>query len=174
MHATADRPQFPEGYGVPTTADGLLPWRHARERLESAQIYWVASVRPDLRPHVSPIWGVWLDDLLFFDGSPASRRGQNIAQNPAIAVSIESGGAGKNVVFLEGRAYQVRGTDLDPALTVRLAQAYAAKYAADNYAPAADSWNNGGLYRVQPQIVIAWTALNTDPTRWTFDPHAVA
>ena len=47
----ASRPTI-KGMGIPATDDGLLPWRWARERLEQALVYWVASVRPDARPHV--------------------------------------------------------------------------------------------------------------------------
>jgi hypothetical protein len=33
----ASRPRFPQGYEVPTDKTGLLPWSHARARLEQAQ-----------------------------------------------------------------------------------------------------------------------------------------
>lgn len=166
----ADRPHFPSGYGVPTVEDGLLPWSHARERLENASIYWIATTRPDGRPHVSPVWGVWLDDRLYFDGSPETRRGRNLAQNPAVAVHLESGGAGKDVVIAEGEVCELGAPDR--SLAVRLAAAYTAKYASENYSASPETWDAGGLYAMRPRVVIAWTNLATDPTRWRFEDRS--
>ncbi|HEX5616142.1 MAG TPA: pyridoxamine 5'-phosphate oxidase family protein, partial [Acidimicrobiia bacterium] len=67
--ATRDRPQMPEGYGVPETDNGLLDWATIEARLVASQQYWMATVRPDGRPHVVPRWGVWLDGGLYYDGS---------------------------------------------------------------------------------------------------------
>ena len=52
------------GYGLLDAAQGagLLPWRWAVARLERSHDYWVATVRPDGRPHLTPVWGVWTDD----------------------------------------------------------------------------------------------------------------
>jgi nitroimidazol reductase NimA-like FMN-containing flavoprotein (pyridoxamine 5'-phosphate oxidase superfamily) len=162
----ASRAHFPPGY-IETPAD-LLPWSHALERLEQARIYWIASVRSNGRPHLTPIWGVWLDNVLFFDGSPESRRSRNIAAHPAIAVHVERGNAGKDVVIVEGNASEYRP---EPALAQRLAAAYGAKYAEDGYAPSADQWDNGGLTATRPRLVVAWTDMNT-ATRWHFDVEA--
>ena len=157
------RAHFPPGY-IEKPAD-LLPWSHAHERLAEAQIYWIASVRPNGQPHLSPIWGVWLDNVLFFDGSPQSRRSRNIAANPSIAVHVERGNAGKDVVIVEGEAGEYRP---DRALAERLAAAYGAKYGESGYSPSADQWDEGGLTAVRPRLVLAWTDMNT-ATRWHFD-----
>ena len=61
------RPHIP-GYGIPTHTEGLLPWSFALERLEKARNYWVATTRPDGRPHTVPVWGVLVDGVGgFFD-----------------------------------------------------------------------------------------------------------
>jgi hypothetical protein len=52
---------MPEGYGLPDTTDGVLARSAVQERLVAAQRCWLASVRPDGRPHTVPRWGVWLD-----------------------------------------------------------------------------------------------------------------
>ncbi len=97
--------------------------------------YWIGTCRPDGRPHVSPIWGVWLDGFLFFDGSPETRRGKNIARNPNITVNLESG---SDVVILEGIAEDI-SPDLE--LRTRLSHAYTAKYAESGYSPGPETWN---------------------------------
>ena len=44
-----------------------LPTRaETRRHLEQAQFYWLATARPDGRPHVMPILAVWLDGGLYF------------------------------------------------------------------------------------------------------------
>jgi nitroimidazol reductase NimA-like FMN-containing flavoprotein (pyridoxamine 5'-phosphate oxidase superfamily) len=160
---TPGRPEMPQGYGVPEGAQGLLPWAHAHERLEKARTYWICTTRPDGRPHSSPVWGVWLRNMLYFDGSPATRRVRNIKANPAVSVHLESG---DDVVIVEGEAHEVHHPD--HAITTQLAAMYAAKYA--GYNPAPDSWDHGGLYAITVHKVIAWTNLAKDPTRWLFKP----
>ena len=56
------RPHMP-GYGIlgPDGGTGLLPWSWAEERLRDSRNYWLATVRPDGRPHVMPVWAVWDD-----------------------------------------------------------------------------------------------------------------
>lgn len=159
----ASRPVAPADYGVPADRDGLLPWSHAAQRLADAHNYWIATTRPDGRPHVTPVWGVWLDDALFFDGSPETRRGRNIAANPAVVAHLESG---SDVVIVEGEATELVGAPL--ALRARLAAAYTEKYEASGYAPTPDVWENGGLYVLTPRKVLAWTSFPTDMTRWRF------
>ncbi len=157
----AGRPVMPKDYGVPESEEGLLPWSHATERLSEARNYWIGTCRPDGRPHVSPIWGVWLDGFVFFDGSPETRRGKNIASNPNVTVNLESG---SDVVILEGIAEAVT-PDLD--LRTRLSRAYTAKYAESGYAPGPETWEQG-IYWVRPRRVLAWTTFPTDCTRWEF------
>ena len=48
----AGRPQMPSGYGINRSTDeGLLPWSWVQERLTTARNYWIATARPDGRPH---------------------------------------------------------------------------------------------------------------------------
>ena len=164
LEPVAGRPEVPAGYQPPGGEERLLPWQHARRRLEEARHYWVATVRPDGRPHVTPIWGVWLDDAFYFDGSPETRRHRNIAHNPAVAVHLEDGA---DVVIVEGVAEAV--ADPPRSLTERLAAAYSAKYAALGYAPEPDTWDRGGLYRMRPRKALAWTQFPDDMTRWLFE-----
>lgn len=49
------QPQFSSDDATPT------PWAEARERLEKAEVYWLATVRPDGRPRVTPVVAVWQD-----------------------------------------------------------------------------------------------------------------
>jgi predicted pyridoxine 5'-phosphate oxidase superfamily flavin-nucleotide-binding protein len=41
-------------------------WDETRRALEEAQLFWIATVRADGRPHVTPLVAVWLDDAIYF------------------------------------------------------------------------------------------------------------
>jgi nitroimidazol reductase NimA-like FMN-containing flavoprotein (pyridoxamine 5'-phosphate oxidase superfamily) len=159
----ADRP-YVKDYGIPETEEGLLPWSHVTGRMEKSLNYWIATVDSQNRPHATPVWGVWLDGTLFFDGSPQTRRGRNLAENPAVAVHLESG---SDVIILHGQVHQIHGPERD--LAERLAAAYAAKYKDMGYAPSPDTWKEGGLYRVELRQAYAWSKFPADATRWKFD-----
>ena len=83
----------------------MLDWSWAVERLTTAKNYWFCTTRPDGRPHAMPAWAAWVDGALYFDGSPETRRGRNLAANPAIVIHLESG---DEVVILEGEAVYAR------------------------------------------------------------------
>src|SRR5919201_794233 len=103
---TRSRPLLPKGYGVPASEAGMVAWSWAVEQLERARNFWFSTTRPDGRPHAMPAWAVWLDDALYFDGSPETRRGRNLALNPAIVVHLESS---DHVVVLEAESAKLVG-----------------------------------------------------------------
>ena len=158
------RPVMPDGYGVPDSSEGTLAWSWAVERLEQARNYWFSTTRPDGRPHAMPAWAVWLDGVLYFEGSPETRRARNLAANPALVVHLESG---DEVVILEGRVREA--SPPDPALAGRLAEAFSAKYGqSHDYRPGPDQWDQGGLWAMSPQVAFAWNKFPTNTTRWRF------
>ena len=160
----ADRPYMPEGYGVPATTEGMLPWSHVSERMTNALNYWIGTTRPDGRPHAVPVWGAWVDETFYFEGGHDTRRGRNLAVNPAVVVHIE---IGADIVILEGVAEQIVGPE--PGLAARLAEAFAAKYGETfDYRPAPDAWDQGGLYVVRPRVALAWNEFPKSATRWKF------
>jgi nitroimidazol reductase NimA-like FMN-containing flavoprotein (pyridoxamine 5'-phosphate oxidase superfamily) len=161
---SVDRPRLPAGYHAPRDDADLLPWSWAAERLERAINYWVASVRPDARPHSMPTWGVWMDNTFYFEGSPETRRMRNIAANPAVVVHLESG---DEVVVVEGAAVAIPRPDA--ALSAQLVAAFAAKYLANHgYQPDPKDWEDGGLYAAQPETVLGWREFPKTATRWRF------
>ena len=160
-----ERPTLPEGYGLPGNDDGLLDWSVVEARLIESKHYWLATVRPDGRPHLIPRWGVWIDDAFYYDGAPSTRHARNAEANPACSLSLEDG---QHAVVLEGRSLATRA---DPdGLGARLAAAFT-KYHDDGYAPAADSWSGpdgGGLRVFTPITALAWFSFPTDATRFRF------
>lgn len=45
-------------------------WALVRDQLAGAEVDWLSSVRPDGRPHVTPLIAVWLDGALHFCTGP--------------------------------------------------------------------------------------------------------
>jgi len=158
----ASRPQA-RNYQIPTSEEGLLPWSHVEQRLERARNYWLATTRPDGRPHVKPVWGVWVDGALYVDGSPTSRWARNLAVNPAATVHLESG---DDVVILEGT---VEDLNTDAELGARVAAIYIAKYGLAPDDPILPQPVTRGIFRLRPRLALAWSAFPTDATRWRFD-----
>ena len=161
---TASRPRMP-GYGVPGGDGDLVPWGRVTERLEQARHYWVATVRPDGRPHAVPTWGVWLDDTFYTEGG--GRKVHNLRANPHVVVHLESG---EDVVIVEGVAVEMSRPAR--ALFERIDAAYAAKYdykPSDNLAGPEDiPYPDGGLFAVRPRVVFAWSRFPADATRFLF------
>jgi nitroimidazol reductase NimA-like FMN-containing flavoprotein (pyridoxamine 5'-phosphate oxidase superfamily) len=155
----AGRPHMP-GYGVPEDKKGLLPWSHVTERMTEAQNYWIGTVSPDGHPHATPVWGLWVDDRLYFGGSPQTRRSRNLAQNPAVCVHLESG---SEVVILHGEAEELRAPE--QALRLRLIEASAAKY---GFKPKPEDYDAPGTFVFRPRMAMAWKQFPKDATRWYF------
>ena len=41
-------------------------WAETKQALDAAQLFWIATVRSDGRPHVTPLVAVWVDEALYF------------------------------------------------------------------------------------------------------------
>lgn len=106
------------------------PWAEARRQLEGAEVYWLTTVRPDGRPHVTPLIAVWLDSALYFTTGPDERKGRNLKQNRQVVITTGcntlSGGLD---LVVEGEAAIVN----DEAHLQRLVDAFAAKYGSRNW-----------------------------------------
>lgn len=155
------------------TATHRVPWPLQRRRLERASDYWLSTTRPDGRPHVVPMWGVWQDGRLYFSTDPASVKGRNLAAEPRAAVHLDGG---HDVLVIEGTTARVH----DDEVAARVDDAMAAKYvtpAGTPYRLAMDPPNR--LFELRPERALAWWEPLTGPTftRWAWnggpDPEPV-
>ena len=161
-----DRPKIPDGYGIPETSQGILEWSAVEERLKESSHYWMATTRPDGRPHVVPRWGVWMDGLFWYDGAVDTVHVQNLASNSACVLHLESG---RETVMVEGISNAAGPPGLD--LGGRLAAEFSDKYSDLGYSPNPDSWEGahaGGLRVFTPRKAMAWFDFPTDVTRFSF------
>ncbi|MDT0347008.1 pyridoxamine 5'-phosphate oxidase family protein [Streptomyces litchfieldiae] len=103
-------------------------WSDALDVLTGAQIFWLSTVRPDGRPHVTPLLAVWLEEALHFTTGGEERKARNLAANPHVTLTTGTNALEHGLdIVLEGDARRV--TD-DAALT-RIAEAYTEKYGSD-------------------------------------------
>jgi general stress protein 26 len=153
----ATRPNMP-GYGISTTKKGMLPWKWAEERLRKSRQYWMVTVRPDGRPHVMPVWGLWREGAFYFSTGASSRKGRNLAANPNCIVCNENSGEG---VIVEGSA----GIWKDAGRFEEIAREYQKKYKMDIRGM------NEPFYCVTPRVVFGLyeKKFPTTATRWLFD-----
>lgn len=156
------RPKFPKGYVEQPVA--FLDWDWVAAQLSGSLHYWFCSVRPNGRPHVIPRWAVFLDEKIYYDGSPETRHSRNIVLNPHVSVHLEDG---TQAIILEGTSAAAGKPSSE--MGNRLSQEYKRKYKDLGYAPEPDSWDEGGLFVFTPRQCIAWSKFNEDPTKFIFD-----
>lgn len=74
--------------GLFSTIDAVpTEWASTPEVLRDAEVYWLMTVRPSGRPHITPLVGVWLDGALYFCTGPADRKAKNLVQNAECIVT---------------------------------------------------------------------------------------
>ncbi len=152
--------------------EAVAQWSEAKEQLADARLYWLATVQPDTRPHVMPLFAVWLDDALYFTSNNHARKARNLARDPHCVITTSGS---RMELVVEGVATRV----MDDAVLQRAARIYLSKYGwsltirdhaywAEYGAPSAGA-PPYELYKIQPTMVFGLG--NTEPfgaTRWCF------
>ena len=153
---TTTRPIVP-GYEFSAKAR-LLPWKWATDRLKKSRQYWIATTRPNGAPHLMIIWGVWLQDSLWFSTGAMSRKARNLSLNRNCVIGTDNAA---EAVILEGTVDVI---DIQQAAFENFATAYEKKY----------SWNEREMrqrvYRFRSSVGFGLCEKKFDQTatRWTF------
>jgi nitroimidazol reductase NimA-like FMN-containing flavoprotein (pyridoxamine 5'-phosphate oxidase superfamily) len=100
-------------------------WDETRGVLEDAELFWIATVRADGRPHVTPLVAVWLDDAIYFATGAGEQKAVNLRtnQNVILTTGCNEWERGLDVV-VEGEAVQVK----EEEVLERLSEAWATKW----------------------------------------------
>ncbi len=146
-------------------------WPEACRRLAEGGTYWLATVRPDGRPHVVPVLAVWLDGALHFTSNPTARKAKNLARSPHCVITA---GSPALDLVVEGQAAKVR----DDATLQRVAEVYASKYQWQVTVRDRAFWADGAptagpppydVYEVTPTTAFGFGTDETfGATRWRF------
>lgn len=167
-----------DGYGAPP-----ISWAKVRERLGATlsqapesggpdrHTCWLATARPDGRPHVMPVGTIWLDGAFYFTSGAGSRKARNLAHDPHCVITVATHDFD---VVVEGEAVKVT----DDATLRRVAAVYTSQgwqpsvedgaFTAEYSAPSAGPppWD---VYQVTPVTVFGLgTAEPYGATRWRF------
>jgi hypothetical protein len=148
-------------------------WSRARAELAEAEVYWLSTVRPDTRPHVTPLLGIWLDGALYFCTGPDERKAKNLSGNPHCILTTGQNTLDGLDLVLEGTAEK----SSDPGELGRVADTYELKYGA-HFATPNGTWSGLGdairggealVYRVAPVTVFGFgKGQPFSQTRWCF------
>jgi PPOX class probable F420-dependent enzyme len=119
-------------------------------RLLTEKNIWLATVRPDGRPHLVPIWFVWIDEKVYIC-TQESVKVKNLRANPRASVALENG---TQPAIAEGTARFV-----ERPFPPRVVQAFAEKYEwtieRDGQPPAEDNTYNV-LIEITPAKWLKW------------------
>jgi PPOX class probable F420-dependent enzyme len=87
-------------------------WDETRAALESAELFWISTVRSDGRPHVTPVVAVWADGAVWFTTGAGEQKFANLRANPHVVLTTgcNSWDRGLDVV-VEGEAVVVTDED---------------------------------------------------------------
>lgn len=148
-----------------------VPWEEARQQLEAAEIFWLSTVRPDGRPHVTPLIAVWLDDALHFCTGEDERKRRNLAVNERCILTTGCNRYGEGLdIIVEGQAERVT----DEAALQGIAGACESKYGADWHFDVRDGafvseGQEAWVYRVAPETAFGYQRGDVGcQTRWRF------
>lgn len=145
-------------------------WADTKRVLETAELYWLTTVRKDGRPHTTPLVGVWVDRSFVFCTGPTEQKAHNLEHQTALTVVTGSNTwqAGLDVI-VEGAAERVTGAQNLTAL----ADAFRAKYGNDwDFAVDDEVFDHEGMgayvFRVTPAKVLAFAKSPHGQTRYRF------
>ena len=110
-------------YSDPTaTATG---WEETRKALETAQVFWLSTVRADGRPHVTPVVAAWSAGAIWFATGAGEQKFANLRANPHVVLTTGCNRWDEGLdVVVEGEAVQVT----DDTVLKRVAEAFTAKW----------------------------------------------
>jgi general stress protein 26 len=147
-------------------------WVEARRLLETAELFWITTVRADGRPHVTPLVAVWLDDALHFATGADEQKAVNLRGNQHVTVTTGCNEWDRGIdVVVEGDAVRVT----DDSLLRRLAEAWAAKwdgrwqYGVGDGGFVHEGGRGGALvFSVTPAKILAFTKGSFSQTTYRF------
>ena len=140
--------------------DAVAPaWATVEDLLTEAQIYWLSTVRPDARPHVTPVIAIWADRSVYFCTGSGEQKARNLAAHPGCVVTTGANTLNEGLdVVVDGDAERVT----DAATLQRIAAEYEAKYGNDwAFSVAGEGFSDRGqvipVFRIRAQVVVAHT-----------------
>ncbi len=124
----------------------------AERRLIEEGVAWFTTVRSDGMPQPVPVWFLWDGEAFLVYSQPGAQKLKNIRNNPRVAMNLNSGAGGNDVVRCEGVAEIIE--DAPPANEV---PDYLEKYRSNIPGIGLSEEGFADTYR---------TAIRINPERW--------
>ncbi|QIJ62259.1 pyridoxamine 5'-phosphate oxidase family protein [Streptomyces sp. JB150] len=147
------------------------PWPEAEKLLAGAELFCFSTVRPDGRPHVTPLPAVWSAGELHFCTGPEERKARNLAANPQVVLTTGTNTWDRGYdLVVEGEAVRVT----DDGRLREPAAAWEEKYGAFWHFEVRDGFFHHGpghavVYSVAPRTVFGFgKGQPFSQTRWRF------
>lgn len=147
------------------------PWPEAEAMIAEAELFWISTVRPEGRPHVTPLPAVWSDGALHFCTGPEERKALNLALNPHVVLTTGTNTWNKGFdLVVEGEAVRVSDDDRLRGL----AEAWERKYGSFWHFEVRDGYFHHGagkalVFSVAPGTVFGFGKGEPfSQTRWRF------
>jgi nitroimidazol reductase NimA-like FMN-containing flavoprotein (pyridoxamine 5'-phosphate oxidase superfamily) len=149
------------------------PWASALAVLGAAEVFWLSTVRPDGRPHVTPLLAAWTLGGVCFTTGAEERKARNLGDNRRCVLTTGTNALSGLDVVIEGVAAVVdERAEREQAVTD-----FERKYGTHLTSPEGTWYGLGeaviagdvGLYRVAPTVGFAFGKLPTpSQTRYTW------
>ena len=102
-----------------------VKWEETRRVLETAELFWLSTVRADGRPHVTPVVAAWAEEAIWFSTGAEEQKFANLRANPHVVLTTGCNRWDQGLdVVVEGDAVQVT----DDTVLARIAKAFTAKW----------------------------------------------
>lgn len=162
--------ELDEAFSQPGAAP--TAWAEVRQALEAAETSWIATVRGDGRPHVTPLVVVFVDDTAYFCTGAGEQKAVNLRTNANVVLitGCNTWREGLDVV-VEGEAVRV----VDDDRLRQLAEAWKTKWDGQWQFEARDGafHHDGGVgealvFEVIPEKVLSFSKADGAATRHRF------
>ncbi len=142
-----------------------ITWSEVAERLRPSRSYWLATTALDGSPHVTPVWAVVVDDVLYVYSERSTVKARNIARDDRVSVNLPDG---EDVVIVQGRFVDL-GTPLThPEVVAAIVAKYDQPMDLDDL-PSEDPSSNEVLWALKPGRALVWQLADWDGSnaRWS-------
>ena len=141
-----------------------LRWNEIAERLSGSRHYWLHTTGANGTPNASPVWGVVRDGVLYHYTASRTLKARNLAQNPRVAVHLESA---SDVLIVQGDLRHLGNPGDHPEVL----RSFEDKYRDASEVPFLPSSDPSFdvLYALEPERAIAWHLPDTEAStvRWS-------
>ncbi len=120
-------------------------WRALEAQLGRQKEIWLATVRYDGRPHLAPIWFIWLEGKIWISTGMETQKFANLRSNQSVALALPDP---MKVVIIEGEAHVAARNVID-----KLADHFFNKYEWDFRYDDSAKWQ---LIEITPLKILVW------------------